>query len=198
MATQIPFGRGLRWGGGPIRRRYFYATTSAARSSHTTYLGPQYDRTAATKDALCRWLRTGSKLPNCVLPDGPCNLFPEAHREVRLASEPTDQGTDQVRVVRKHNTDGSPERPFRPSYCATTFYKLTFRVGSEAADNWFISPAPAAQLVSQYLETALKIQKPQSRVLSAQDLLGSPFDTYIHTQSPGDLLIIPPLWYAKS
>ena len=171
---------------------------SAARSSHTTYLAPPDYQITSVKDALCGWLKTRSRLPNCVLPDGPCNLLPEVHRELRLVLESTHQGDEQSCAACESDIDNSPEQPFRPSHCATTSYKLTLQVGNSAAENWFISPASAARSVSHYLETALKIRKPQSRVLTRQDLSNSPFEIYIHTQSPGDLLIIPPLWYGWS
>jgi hypothetical protein len=160
-------------------------------------LGQPDDRVASLTEELFRWLRVESKIPNYVLPDGPRNLFPESRRELRLVSEPTNQGNGQLYMV-WYDINALPEWPFQLSHCATTFHKLTFRVETAASDKWFISPAPAAQSVSQYLETTLGIQKSRPCLLTIPDLSKCPFDVYMHTQSPGDLLIVPPLWCVYS
>ena len=116
---------------------------------------------------------------------------------MELAWESADQGDEQYLTVCKHNTNVSPGRPFQLSHSATTFHKLTLRAGADASDAWVISPASASQSVSQYLETTFGIERSRSRPPTILDLSKIPFEVYVHKQSPGDLLVVPPLWYVS-
>jgi hypothetical protein len=142
-------------------------------------------------DTLRHWLR--SNIPSYLLPDAPCNLFPEQYREGELTWKSNRQG-NVLSVEISFALTCPTDRPFQLSHCATSLFVLTPWVGTDFSDNWFISPASAVQDLTGHLQTLLGVKRPNSRVLTMNEISDLPSTIYVHSTAAGDLLILPPQW----
>lgn len=85
----------------------------------------------------------------------------------------------------------SADRPLKQNHCASTFHWLTLDVAKEASDVWFILEASHARNMEARPST-----ESQPIFMTESEFLSSPFPVFRHVQSAGDLLVIPPRWYA--
>lgn len=89
--------------------------------------------------------------------------------------------------------DPATGRPFQKNHCGSVLQHLTHQLPDGSFNIWFVSAASSVQQVANH--SSASTTNPSPGFLALSELSSCPFPIYIHRQSVGDLLILPPSWY---